>query len=72
MARSGLCIEGKHEWCMNRNHFESHCSCDCHGRKRKMVVGDIYLCHTPIMARGDDLRKIWMWYASQAAGEVKP
>jgi hypothetical protein len=35
---------------------------------RPMVVGDIYPCHTTIMARGDDLRKIWMWYASQASG----
>lgn len=33
---------------------------------RPMVVGDLYLCHTPIMARNDDFRKIWMWYASQS------
>lgn len=41
-------------------------------RPRRMVVGDIYLCHTPIMARGDDLRKIWMWYASQSDATTEP
>lgn len=39
---------------------------------RPMIFGDIYLCHAPILARGDDLRKAWMWYASQsdAGGET--
>lgn len=35
-------------------------------QRRAMIFGDIYPCHTPIMARGDDLRKAWMWYASQS------
>lgn len=46
---------------------------DVPARPRRMVVGDIYLCHTPTMARWDDLRKIWMWYASQTPSEgIKP
>lgn len=80
MACSRLCKDGLHEWCkdrlhewcMNRSPDETHCTCDCHGSARQMVFGDIYLCHSPIMARGDDLRKAWMWYASQSdRGTVK-
>lgn len=37
---------------------------------RPMVFGDIFLCYTPSMRRWDDLRKAWIWYASQSDAEV--
>jgi hypothetical protein len=37
---SGLCSDGKHEWCANRSAEESHCTCVCHKPAKVLLDGE--------------------------------